>query len=454
MKIKRNRLLTPEQRPLAALADYTASIAPGVLHAVLHDRQPLRVALAKPLSERARLTALDRAWLVRAFSAVLRWWGWIEPLPRTRVEETLLLGWLLDSPEVGPVARAWAARVGRQPDRLVPVGDAPSWTGRAEGLKRWAEGKPVNADPWRLFPDWLRDELPVPPGDGTPKVRRLQFLESLQSTPGVWVSARGAEPAAIWNELRDAGLKPWIHRRLKTAARLPAETDLGPFHSYKIGRLVSEDLASQAVAIVCDPDPGERWWDVRGQGWRHAAHLAALMHGKGLVVSTFEHEPTRHATALKLRHTPFHNVTTRLWDGKRPTGKLASHDGVLVDAPCSGVGGWRRAPDARWTVRSSDIPTLAAEQLRLLKTASGGVRPGGSLVYTVVTVTRQETMGVVQAFLDASPDFQLQPFPHPLEESATTGTLQLWPHIHDGDARFIAKLVRSTKPSLAPGTPP
>lgn len=454
MKIKRNRLLTPEQRPLSALADLTASIAPEVLHAVLTDRQSLRAALARPLSDRARLTAQDRAWVTRALGATLRWWGWIEPLPRARVEETLLLGWLLDSPEVGPVAKTWAQRVGRSPDRLVPVGDAPSWTARAEGLKRWAQGKPVNADPWRLFPDWLRAELPVPPGEGTPKIRRLQFLESLQATPGLWVSARGAPENQIWNELREAGLKPWIHRRMTTAARLPPDTDLQPFSSYKAGRLVSQDLASQAVAIVCDPDPGERWWDVRGQGWRHAAHLAALMRGKGLVVSTFESEPTRHATALKLRHAPYHNVTTRLWDGKRPTGKLASHDGVLVDAACSGVGGWRRAPDARWTVRSSDIPTLAAEQLRLLKIASAGVRPGGSLVYTVVTITRQETTGVVEAFLESTPDFHLQPFPHPLEDGKTNGTLQLWPHLHDGDARFVAKLVRSTKPSPSPGTPP
>ena len=111
----------------------------------------------------------DRFWMDAAWRPSRRW-GWIEPLHMNRVEEQLLLAWLLDSVEVGAVAKVWAA-IGRHPDRLVPVGDAPNWTGRAEGLKRWTEGRAVNADPWRLFPAWLRDQLPVPPGDATPKMR-------------------------------------------------------------------------------------------------------------------------------------------------------------------------------------------------------------------------------------------------------------------------------------------
>ncbi len=136
------------------------------------------------------------------------------------------------------MAKVWAARIGRHPDRLVPVGDAPNWTGRAEGLKRWTEGRAVNADPWRLFPAWLRDQLPVPPGETTPKVRKLDFLAALQARPSLWVAVRGKDEKAVWAELRDAELKPWIHRRIPTAARLPAETDLTAFESYRSGHLI------------------------------------------------------------------------------------------------------------------------------------------------------------------------------------------------------------------------
>src|SRR5262249_44370589 len=112
------------------------------------------------------------------------------------------------------------------------------------------------------------------------------------------------------------------------------------------------------------------------------------------------------------------------------------------DAISSAVGSWRRHPDARWTITVPDIPKLAARQLHSLALASEAVRPGGLLIYTVPTVTRSETVAVVQAFLGAHPQFQLDPFPHPLEEGTTGGMLQIWPQAHDGEARFIARLLR------------
>jgi len=434
----------PTHTPVAELA---AAVAPSVLHAVLNEHGRLGPALLKALGERGTTSGKDRFWIARSLGALFRWWGWIEPLHLRRVEEQLLLAWLLDSSEVGAMARVWANRIGRHPDRLVPVGDAPSWTGRAEGLKRWALGRPVNADPWRLFPAWLRDNLPVPPGDATPKARRLDFLAALQARTPLWVAVRGKEEKTVWSELRDADIKPWVHRRITTAAKLPVETDLTALGAFRAGYLVAHDITAQAVAIVCDPDPGERWWDVNAEYGLNALHLAALMAGKGVVVGTFEQERKRQATALRLRENSFRNITTKVWDGRHPAGKPASYDGVLVDAISSGVGAWRRNPDARWTTRAEQITELAARQLQLLEVASRGVRPGGTLVYTVSTVTRSETFGVVHAFLKSHPEYTLQPFPHPLEDATTGGTLQLWPQLHDGDARFIARLTRATTPT-------
>jgi 16S rRNA (cytosine967-C5)-methyltransferase len=435
---------TPEAH--TSVAEMTVAIAPAVMHSVFHERRRLGPALATALEGRGTTRPKERFWMARSLGALMRWWGWIEPLPTKRVEEQLLLAWLLDSVEVGPMAKVWATRIGRHPDRLVPVGDAPNWTGRAEGLKRWTEGRAVNADPWRLFPAWLRDQLPVPPGEATPKVRKLDFLAALQARPSLWVAIRGKDEKAVWAELRDAELKPWIHRRIPTAARLPAETDLTAFESYRSGHLTVHDIVSQAVALVCDPDPGERWWDMCADNGLHSLHLAALMKGKGLVVATFDQERRRKAIALKLRSSPFHNITTRIWDGRHVAGKSATYDGVLVDAISSGIGTWRRNPDARWTTFADQIPELAAQQLQWLDIASSGIKPGGTLVYTVATVTQSETAGVINTFLASHPEFTLQPFPHPLEDGKTAGTLQLWPQIHDGDARYIARLTRVATP--------
>lgn len=434
----------PESRVAQSLADVAAAIAPDVVKAVVHDRKRLLQAISASRKGRDRLAHKDYARILPAVSALLRWWGWIEPLHLRRPEENLLLAWLLDATELSPMARAWASRLGRDPARLFLAGGAPGWTGRAEGLKRWLDGRPVNADPWLLFPAWLRDQLPVPPGNDSAKSRRLSFLYASQSYAPLWTGVRTPDVKLVWNELREAGIKPWIHRRLETAAKLPPHTDLSGLDSFESGRFVAEDLSSQAVGTVSDPDPGERWWCVRGEGGLHAMHLAALMKGRGVVIATFEEERRRHEAALRLRRGGYHNVSTRVWNGRHPPGKAASFDGVLIDAVCSGVGSWRRHPDARWVISASDIPALAAAQLQTLKTASASVRPGGTLVYTALTVTRAETIDVVSAFLSAHPEFSLQVFPHPLDETTTQGTLQVWPQIHDADARFIAKMIRTT----------
>jgi 16S rRNA (cytosine967-C5)-methyltransferase len=432
-----------------ALADLTAAITPIVLHAVLKDHRRLAPSMAGALSNRKTTTAKERHAIARTLGALLRWWGWIEPLRSQSPREQLLLAWLLDSTDLSPMARLWASQLGRHPERLTPVGDAPSWTVRAGGLKRWMAGRPVNADPWRLFPAWLRDQLPVPPGDATPKERRLSFLAALQAAPPLWVGLRDRSEKDVWAELRDAGLKPWIHRRVKDAAKLPPETDLSRLPAFRSGRLVAQDLASQAVGIVCDPDGGERWCDLCGDNGLHALHLAALMGGKGVVVSTFEQERRRHDAALRLRKGAYHNIATRLWDGRHPPGKPASYDGMLVDVLCSGVGSWRRHPDARWVIAPQDILGFASRQAQILDTASKGVRPGGSLIYTVPTVTRSETVDVVSAFLSTHSEFTLDPFPHPLENTTTGGTVQLWSHLIDGDSRFIARMIRSAAPKPA-----
>ena len=390
----------------------TAAIAPAVLHAVFREHRRLAPAMSTALEGRGATRPRDRFWMTRSLGALMRWWGWIEPLHMKRVEEQLLLAWLLDSVEVGAMAKVWAARIGRHPDRLVPVGDAPNWTGRAEGLKRWTEGRAVNADPWRLFPAWLRDQLPVPPGDATPKVRKLDFLAALQARPSLWVAVRGTDEKSVWAELRDAELKPWIHRRMPTAARLPAETDLTAFEAYRSGHLVAHDIASQAVALVCDPDPGERWWDVDADNGLHSLHLAALMKGKGLVVATFEQERRRKAIALKLRSSPFHNITTRIWDGRHVAGKPGTYDGVLVDAISSGdrqlAAQPRRALD---NLRRDRFPSWPRGSCSGWTSPAAGVKPGGTLVYTVATVTQSETTGVSSAFLETHPEFTVAAVP-------------------------------------------
>ena len=246
----------------------------------------------------------------------------------------------------------------------------------------------------------------------------------------------------LWAELPDGGLKPWVHRQVPTAAKLPIEADVHHLPAFERGALEIQDLASQAVGLACDPDPGERWWDACAGAGGKALHLAGLMGGKGLVVATDVNASKLKEAARRARRSPFRNLTTKEWDGRHVAGKPSSFDGVLVDAPCSALGTWRRNPNARWTTRRQAIARLAELQSQILHAASAGVRPGGTLLYSVCTLTPSETFGVIRPFLETHTDFRLDPFPHPLTGTPTDGTLLIWPQDADNDAMFLARMVR------------
>ena len=112
---------------------------------------------------------------------------------------------------------------------------------------------------------------------------------------------------------------------------------------------------------------------------------------------------------------------------------------MLVDAPCSGVGTWQRNPHARWTTTLTDVQELAVVQRDLLTRAAAALKPGGRLIYSVCTLTRSETMGVVEEFEKACPDFQPMPLTNPfLPAAPAQPRLSLWPQEGGGNGMFIA----------------
>ena len=263
------------------LAGSAVTVAIAVERAVLGDGRRADRSIAWELRHRRDLAAPDCRFIARAVFALFRWRGWIETIHIESIEARLLLAWLLDSATVHPACKVWAQNLGRDPGRLFAYGGAPNWTTRGEGWKRLNEGRIVSADPWRLFPDWLRDHLPLPPGGGSPKAKYLEFLQTLQTPSPLWLRAQGTDEQALWNELTSTGLKPWVHRKLTRAAKIDVEADVHHLPAFERGDLEIQDLASQAVALACDPDPGERWWDACAGAGGKALHLAALMKGKG-----------------------------------------------------------------------------------------------------------------------------------------------------------------------------
>jgi 16S rRNA (cytosine967-C5)-methyltransferase len=119
---------------------------------------------------------------------------------------------------------------------------------------------------------------------------------------------------------------------------------------------------------------------------------------------------------------------------------------VLVDAPCTGTGTFRRHPDARWRLTPNDIAVLAATQRSILHAAASAVAPGGLLVYSTCSLETEENDAQVETFLAAHPEFTLEPPPEGTVPATVldAGRLRVLPQRHATDGAFAARMRRST----------
>jgi 16S rRNA (cytosine967-C5)-methyltransferase len=221
--------------------------------------------------------------------------------------------------------------------------------------------------------------------------------------------------------------------------------------AFREGFVTIQDAGAQlAVHLLPDEIDGAILDACAGLGGK-TAHL----------LDTFDDDPVvaTDTAADKLdvlRHavgdTP--RLTTVPWTiGNGPTpdfGGLAPFGAVLLDAPCSALGTMGRHPEVRWRRTAKDVRKMGRQQAHLLDTVASVVAPGGYLVYIVCTFTPAETHAVVDAFLERRADFEMAP---PTEHDADArvpwsdlvdgrGRVALWPHLHEADAFFYARLRR------------
>jgi 16S rRNA (cytosine967-C5)-methyltransferase len=132
-------------------------------------------------------------------------------------------------------------------------------------------------------------------------------------------------------------------------------------------------------------------------------------------------------------------------EGAEPSEELLGKaDVVLVDAPCSGLGGMRREVDLRWRIKESELDLYPARQLEILEAASRFVRPGGRLVYATCSPFKSEGEEVARRFLESHPGFALdEAAPIPEAARSGPGQLRVWPDLHGGGGFFAAAMCRA-----------
>ncbi len=247
---------------------------------------------------------------------------------------------------------------------------------------------------------------------------------------------------------------PWC----TTGCCLPEGVAAGKYPFHAAGLYYLQEPSAMAVAELVAPEPGELVLDLAAAPGGKSTHLAALASDQAMLVANEIEAKRVAALASNLERWGAHRVAiTR----DKPT-HLVAHwgaifDRVLVDAPCSGEGMFRKNPSSmdQWSVQG--IQGCAQRQQRLLADAAELVRPGGRLVYSTCTFAPEENEGVIANFLRERPDFQLAPLALPGSAPGRpdwvaaarripelTRTIRLWPHRVAGEGHFVAVLIRES----------
>ncbi len=235
--------------------------------------------------------------------------------------------------------------------------------------------------------------------------------------------------------------------------RVRERPSLGDIALLKEGAIEIQDEGSQLVALLVDPKPGERVVDFcAGAGGKTLA-LSALMQNKGRLVACDVLENRLKRSAERFRRAGLHNIETKPLSSERdPWVKRhkGTFDRVLVDAPCSGTGTWRRNPDSRWRSLGPGLEALLPLQASILDSASRLVKPGGRLVYATCSLLPDENEKQIERFLDNHQDFALVPVRESASGLPETGPyLSLSPARHDTDG-FFAAVMRRIAPEKGP----
>jgi 16S rRNA (cytosine967-C5)-methyltransferase len=302
------------------------------------------------------------------------------------------------------------------------------------------------------LPDWLAKRWLERFGAG----EAMALAEAMLQPPPCFVRVNTLKMtrAALLAALASAGCEAEATRFAPEGVRVLAGTRRH-LPGEQEGLFQLQDEASMLIAHLLAPRAGQRILDACAAPGGKTTHIAALS-GNGADILALDLHPRRvklvtaGASRLGCR-----GIAAQAWDLSEPPLFLepGSFDRVLVDAPCSGLGVLRRNPEIRWRRRPQDLMELAARQTMILDNVAPLVRPGGRLLYSLCTLTAEETDEVVAAFLDRHPEFAREDLRIAAPAAWQSlfdaeGALRTLPHRHDGMDAFFAVAFRRASGGL------
>jgi 16S rRNA (cytosine967-C5)-methyltransferase len=305
----------------------------------------------------------------------------------------------------------------------------------------WPQGEDAGALAVRLsYPDWIVEELVAQYG---PADARASLEVGNEPPPvALRVNTRRATVETAADELRAGGIEvsrgnlvdqTLLARGIGDPARLAAVAE---------GRVTPQDEASQAVVGILDPQPGETVVDAAAAPGGKATAIAERVEEDGRVVACDLHPGRIRLVASARDRLGLGRVFPVVADSRSLPLRRGCADRALVDAPCSGLGVLRRRAELRWRIRPGDLPGLVELQRGLLRGAAEAVRPGGVVVYSVCTLTGDETTGVDAWAERELPYLIADPPPGAPWRTRGRGAILL-PHDADSDGMYVLVLCRT-----------
>jgi 16S rRNA (cytosine967-C5)-methyltransferase len=217
---------------------------------------------------------------------------------------------------------------------------------------------------------------------------------------------------------------------------------------FRQGFFQIQDEASQMVAHILAPRPGEQVLDLCAGAGGKATHLAQRMNNQGTVLSVDLHPQKIASLRQNAKRLGINMIQGITGDALKATlfpEPFPTFDRILIDAPCTGWGVIRRNPDLKWRLKLEDSTRLAAMQNKFLQNGARWLKSKGVLVYATCTLNRLENQGVIEKFLADHPDYFLEDVSPFLPDSAKDlvdkeGFYQTWPPDHGLDGFFAARL--------------
>jgi 16S rRNA (cytosine967-C5)-methyltransferase len=339
--------------------------------------------LKEIFSRNRSLGSRDRKLYRELVFTAVRFLPWVESyFDRDPTTAARITAWL--APELKPTALYRAALCSDWPE-------VPATLREKASILEILLGRPFA--PEALLPAWFREHCAA--------AFESPHLDSINSRAGVWVRLQCIDRDMVLNEFRGQNWPFEISAEFPDAVRLPPNAEVANTDAYRRGFVEIQDLGSQLVLAHATVPPGGRWLDACAGAGGKTLQLARLLGDNGHVDATDIRLEILEELRDRAQRARLDNISIV----KQATG---TYDGVLVDAPCSGSGTWRRQPHLKWYVQPETIGQFTQLQLQILTANAPHVRPGGVLLYATCSLSHHENHGVAAAFLASHPDFSAE----------------------------------------------